>query len=157
MTDALDQAALGGWRGQRDALGEVYRVLRPGGSLLLGVPNRLGFGRAAGAGGERARSYWSYRGLLRRAGFVNIAFYAPLPSHHEPFFILPLGRWRIVNHFVDGLFTAQDYRFKLEARGLGAAYQLAWRLWRVGRRLRLTSLARYVTPSYLIVAQREGR
>jgi hypothetical protein len=52
------------------------------------------------------------------------------------------------------MFAAQDYRSKLEARGLGTVYRLAWTMWRVGRHLRLTGLVRYVVPNYLILAQR---
>lgn len=135
-------------------LGEFGRLLRPGGWLMLAAANRLGFARPRSGANERPWTYWGYERALRRAGFGEIRFYMALPSHEEPFFILPLDRWRLLNHFVDGLFTAQDYRFKLEARGLSAAYRLAWAIWRIGRRLRLTGLARYACPSYLIVARR---
>lgn len=132
-------------------LEESRRILRQGGSLLLGTANRLGFARPPTGPRARLQSYWSYRRTLRRAGFADLQFFAPLPSHREPFFILPLDQWRLLNHFVDGLFTAQDYRFKLQARGLGPAYRLARVLWSVARRLRLTGIARYIMPSYLIV------
>jgi SAM-dependent methyltransferase len=139
-----------------NVLDEVWRLLKPGGWLLLAVPNLLGFARPHGVGHGQPRGCWGYQRAVQRAGFNEPAFYAPLPSHEEPFFIVPLAHWRLLNHFVDGLFTAQDYRFKLEARGLGAAYRMAWWLWRAGRHARLTHLARYVMPGYLIVAQRQG-
>lgn len=157
MLETLEQVVTSDKANGKDAqvavLSEVRRVLQPGGWLLLGVANRLGFARPRADVPQRLQTYWGYRRALRDAGFQHPEFHAPLPSHREPFFILPLHRWRLLNHFVDGLFTAQDYRAKLEARGLGPAYRLAWAVWRVGRRLRLTGLARYVVPSYLILAQ----
>lgn len=158
MLDALEQiGATNGanWKGaQRAMLDEVRRVLRSGGWLLLGVANRLGFARPHAGAPQHLRTYWGYRRALENAGFTELQFHAPLPSHQEPFFILPLDRSRLLNHFVDGMFTAQDYQSKSEARGLGSTYRLAWAMWRVGRRLRLTGLARYIVPSYLILARK---
>lgn len=141
---------------QQQVLAEVHRVLQSGGSLLLGVPNRLGFARAAVDKKQNPRAFWGYRDALRKAGFSNIRFYAPLPSHLEPFFIIPLNRSSLFKHFVDWMFTAQDYRSKLEARGMGAAYHVAWSLWRTGRHLGVAGLAKYVVPSYLILSEKEA-
>ena len=156
LLDALEQLRVSekvSWPlNQSAALESVRRVLARGGSLLVGVPNRLGFPIRRVAG-QHPRTYWGYRHELLQAGFSSLQFYAPLPSQREPFFILPLDRWRLLNHFIDGLFTAQDYRAKLESRGLGSAYRLGWALWRAARRLKLTGLARYAMPGYLITAR----
>jgi SAM-dependent methyltransferase len=159
MLDALEHIGTAGIAGAasrravyRRAMAEVNRVLAPDGKLLLGVPNKLGFARPDAGEPIRTQTYAGYRKTLQRAGFNHIEFYAPLPSHHEPFFILPLARSRLLGHFIQWMFTAQDYRSKLEARGMGAAYQAAWALWRAGRHLRLVGLIKYVVPSYLVVA-----
>jgi hypothetical protein len=87
------------------------------------------------------------------AGFRDLRFYAPLPSEREPFIIVPLEDSRLVEHCLDRLFAARGYRARLEARGLGPTFRLARSLWYVSRRLRLTRLARFVAPSYYVVAQ----
>ena len=162
MLDALEHVSLSGiagstsWRtGTARAMSEVNRVLAPEGKLLLGVPNKLGFARPRSDEPARAQTYGGYRKTLRQAGFHKMEFYAPLPSHIEPFFILPLARPRLLGHFIQWMFTAQDYRSKLEARGMGAAYQAAWALWRAGRQLRLVGLVRHIVPSYLVVAGKQ--
>ena len=162
MLDALEHVGLSGiagatsWRaGTRRALAEVNRVIVLEGKLLLGVPNKLGFARPRSDEPARAQTYGGYRKSLRQAGFQETEFYAPLPSHIEPFFILPLASPRLLGHFIQWMFTAQDYRSKLEARGMGAAYQAAWALWRAGRQLRLVGLVRHIVPSYLVVAGKQ--
>ncbi len=158
MLEAVEHVrATGGthWKtAQYSALVEVTRVLKKSGYALLGVYNRLGIARPPTSGLQRFRTYWGYRQALRKAGFSKIHFYASLPSHREPFFILPLDRPHALNYFANKMFTAQDYRSKLQARGLGPAYRLAFMLQRVGHHLRLMGLARYFLPSYLILAQK---
>jgi hypothetical protein len=158
VLDALESLAGGAraWRGQVELLAEVRRVLRPAGRLLLGVANRFGYGRPRAEARECLRSYWGYRRLLRAAGFGAISFHAPLPSQREPLWIIPLQEASPLRFFVESLFTAHDLGAKLEERGLGGAYALARRLWRLAERVHLTALARYVVPSYLIVAERQA-
>jgi SAM-dependent methyltransferase len=157
LLDAFEQASSNGrdWRtAQQAMLSEVMRVLRTGGWLLLGAVNRLGLARSRDELLTHPRTFWGYRRALRMAGFQAIEFHTPLPSYKEPFFILPLDQARPLDLFIDQIFTAQDYRAKLEERGLGAAYRLAQAAWRTGRRLRISQLARYVVPSYLVLAQK---
>ena len=129
----------------RAALCETRRVLRPGGWLLVTLSNAF----APWLSG----SYWSSRASVREAGFTDVQFYAPLPSHREPFFIVPLERPRLTVHLLDTLFTAASYRARLEARGLGTAFALARSVWYLVRAARLTRLLRCVVPSYCIVAR----
>jgi SAM-dependent methyltransferase len=143
------------WSGSFGAkLGEVKRVLRAGGWILLGVANALGIGRPGTGPTGCVRTYWGYRRALRRAGFARIQFYASLPSHQEPFFILPLDGTQALNYFVARVLNAQDYRMKLEERGLGLLYRIIVSLQHVGQQLGAIALARYFVPSYVIIAQR---
>lgn len=157
LLDSLEQVTTKNgmdWRSAQQAmLTEVKRVLKPGGWLLLGAVNRLGFTRSRDGMFPHPRTFWGYRRALRLAGFQAVEFHAPLPSYKEPFFILPLEQRRPLDLFIDQMFTAQDYRAKLEERGLGSAYRLAQAAWRVGRRLRISRFARYIVPSYLVLAQ----
>jgi SAM-dependent methyltransferase len=136
-------------------LAEVKRVLRQGGSLLLGVANRLGLGRQRNRQ-QQALTYWGCISALKEAGFTPVGFFAALPSYHEPFFIVPLDRMEPVRHFIDSLLAAEDYRAKLEERGLTLIYRLALTGWRVGRRLGLARLIRFAVPSYVVVARAQG-
>lgn len=139
---------------REEILNEIARVLKAGGWLLLGAANRLGLGRRKADQAERICSCWGYRRLLRAAGFASPQFYAPLPSHLEPFFIVPLDHPDVLDHFVGRLLISPEYQSKLNERGLSLVFRLASTMWRVGRHLRLTGLAQYAVPSYLIVAQK---
>ena len=157
LLDVLERAQVRGanWKTiQRKSLDEAKRVLRSGGSLLLDSANRLGFGRAKIESPSYPRTYWGYHQILRNAGFRDIQFYGSLPSHHEPFFILPLRGRRLLKHLIDKMFSAEDYRSKLEERGLGFVYRLAWAMWRMTRHLGVAGLVRYVVPSYVILARK---
>ena len=143
------------WKPARQsALIEVTRVLKKEGCALLGISNRFGIARPPAAQYQHLSSYSGYRHALRKAGFSEIQFYAPLPSHYEPFFILPVNRSQETTFFVNKMFTAQDYRSKLHARGLGPAYRLAFLLQHIGRYLGVMRFARYFFPSYLILARK---
>jgi len=159
LLDAIEQVRApdgGSWkRAQHAALEEARRVLRASGWLLMGVANRLSLPVAPrDAALPRLRTYWGYRTALRNAGFDNVRFYAPLPSHQEPFFVLPLDKSHLLDHFASSAFAAHGYRSKLQARGLASLYRLASVMWRVGRQFRLTGLVRYLFPSYLVLARK---
>ncbi len=106
---------------QEAALKNVFRMLRPGGYLYLGIENRLSMGyfrgwpdphcglpfvtilprplahwyaRRKGHNGYRNYLYSSrgYRKLLRKAGFSQIEIYLALPSYNHPRMLLPLDR-----------------------------------------------------------------
>jgi SAM-dependent methyltransferase len=158
MLEALEHVKSGDgsyWKAaQQSALVEVMRVLKERGSALLGISNRFGIARPPTSGIQHSRTYWGYRQALYKAGFSEVRFYAALPSHREPFFILPLDGAHALNFFVDKMFTAQDYRSKLQARGLGSAYRLAFMLQRLAHHLGFMKFARYFVPTYLILAQK---
>jgi SAM-dependent methyltransferase len=105
---------------QKQALKNVYRVLRPGGYFYLGIENRYSLGyflgypdphcglpwvtilprrladwyarRRGQAEGYRNYLYSSrgYRKLLESVGFNRIEIYLALPSYNHPRFLMPL-------------------------------------------------------------------
>jgi SAM-dependent methyltransferase len=158
VLDALEHvktAAGVHWKAaQHSALAEVTRVLKKRGCALLGISNRFGIARPRTSGLQHRRTYWGCRQALHKAGFSEARFYAALPSHREPFFILPLDGEHALNFFVHKMFTAQDYRSKLQARGLDSAYRLAFMLQRLAHYLGFMKFARYFVPTYLILAQK---
>ncbi|MER3403838.1 MAG: hypothetical protein C4289_00555 [Chloroflexota bacterium] len=146
------------WKNNRYAshlLAELHRVVRDAGWLLISAPNRLGIVRSRREIQSSSQTLWRYRSLLHEAGFADVGFYAPLPSDAEPFFIVPLqSRW-ILEFFMDRILQAEDYRTKLQVRGLSGVFRIVWALWQLSRWLRLTGLARYVVPAYLITARKQ--
>lgn len=104
---------------QESALRNVFRLLRPGGYLYLGIENRLAVGhflgypdphcglpfvtvlprglahwyaRKKGHNGYRNYLYSSrgYRKLLHKVGFTRLEFYLAVPSYNHPRFLIPL-------------------------------------------------------------------
>ena len=104
---------------QEAALANVFRLLRPGGYLYLGIENRLAYGhfigyndphcglplvtilprplahwyaRRKGQSGYRNYLYSSrsYRKLLCKAGFTAVETYVAVPSYNDPRFLIPL-------------------------------------------------------------------
>jgi SAM-dependent methyltransferase len=104
---------------QERALRKVFKLLRPGGYLYLGIENRFSLGcfigypdphcglpfvtvlprplaqlyaRRKGLNSYRNYLYSSrgYRKLLRKVGFNKLEFYLALPSYNHPRFLIPL-------------------------------------------------------------------
>lgn len=140
--------------GPDNLLREMRRVLQPGGSLMVSAPNRIGIMRQGDLHALPERSFWGHRSALEQAGFVQIQFHMPVPSNLEPFFIIPLDKKAPLEHFMDHLFNSQDYRKKLQERGLEAAYSLTKTIWGIVKLIRISKLAPYVAPSYLLVASK---
>lgn len=104
---------------QEAALDRLFRCLRPGGYLYLGIENRMVLGyfygyrdphcglpfvtvlprkiadwyaRKMGLGGYRAYlySHRGYKKLLRKAGFTRIQTYVTIPSYNDPRYLVPI-------------------------------------------------------------------
>jgi len=121
------------------ALKEVNRVLKKDGSLYLAIENRYGLKYFQGAIddhsdlrftnlmprwfanrymkhklGEEYRtytySYWGYKDLIRRAGFIRADFYCPIPSYQEPRYIVDLSSDKVIEYFIQNLFVYNQGR-----------------------------------------------
>jgi SAM-dependent methyltransferase len=123
MNGVLEWAALGGEAAdpeaaQRKLLAKVWELLRPGGSLYIGIENRFAlifliggrdhgqsrgmgvlprplarwYGRLSGVPGRHplTHSPAGYRRLLQQNGFDDIQFYCAFPSYSYPRVLIPL-------------------------------------------------------------------
>jgi len=128
---------------QAAVLRESRRLLRPGGELFLAGANAAHpqhFGRGLSLGGCRR--------AMEREGFRSLRFYGLLPSHWQPFFIIPLGTMGGLQHCLNRLARGYDFSEALRPA--------AWALWRTAAgpalsalgALRLTSAMRWAMPAY---------
>jgi SAM-dependent methyltransferase len=117
-----------------DGLSGLRRMLRPGGTLLLGFSGHWGFLRRGRRMGRAARPASMGR-LLAEAGFGGSRLYAAVPNLDRPAYIFPL-RKRPLQFFL-------QHRF-LGKRGAALLSVLPPRL--------LTRLIPGMLPSYFIVA-----
>lgn len=149
---------------QRRVLGELSRILKPGGHLYIGTKNRFGWPYLKGAADHnrlrfgpvlpRLLADWltqrlygkpyriivdslpGYRGLLRGAGFREPRFYWPLPGYQVPDAFVPL--W-----------GGSD-----EANAPFDATMLPGWKGRAALALRAAGVLKYVVPHFSIVAQK---
>ena len=138
---------------QRSLLSKTYLLLRPGGSLCLGVTNRcsassmLARRRGEDRGTALRHSVFGYRRLLESAGFAEVEAYAAFPSHHHPRMLVPLSD-------PAKLAWASELSLARRARKLGTARRLIHRL------VAIPSIARLACPlsDHLIIwARRPSR
>ncbi len=117
---------------QEKALRGLFRVLKPGGSIYIGIENRTAFFYFLGtkdphsglcfvtlmpraiasfysklARGKDYREYtYSYNGykkILNKAGFRRINFYVPIPSYLNFKYIIPLDSPRAIRYWLSNI------------------------------------------------------
>ena len=154
---------------QRRSLSEAVRVLRPGGSLYIGIENRFGGNYLLGSPDEHtglsyvnvlpravANRYsklaqkreftaftHSYRGLSRmlaEAGFRQVQFWAPIPSYREIRLLEPLSE-RPTN-LVE--VVARQFPHRIPPLLVGLSRLVPTLLWR------------HLSPHFSVVARKEA-
>jgi SAM-dependent methyltransferase len=133
---------------QAKALQKIYRLLKPGGQLYIGIENRLAIGNFIGYPDPHCRLPWvtilprrlahwycksrglshgyrnylyssrGYRKLLRTNGFRNIEIYVALPSYNHPRFLVPM-RNNVFSHCIRNFYeTGRRWPRSLAHRAL---------------------------------------
>jgi len=155
---------------QRRLLQELWRLLRPGGMLYLGIENRYGFpfflGKTAHGDlpfasvlprwlsdalsrslrGEPYRTWThslrAYKRLLQSVGFSSVQFYWPYPSYVRPEFLIPLEERAPLEFFLRWVWRGSSLSRRL-------------RFWAV-RLAHLGGIWKYLVPTFVILASKEG-
>jgi ubiquinone/menaquinone biosynthesis C-methylase UbiE len=163
---------------QEAALRSVLRVLKPGGSVYVGIENRLAFfyflgvrdphnklrfatlmpkslanvySRMAGKGDYRTYIYSirGYRKLFTRSGFNDISFYMPIPGYHYFKYMVPLRGAGIFRYWASRILY---YRVIFSPFAIRFLYALF-------KAMCLTPLKRlfmYLVPDLSIIAVKEN-
>lgn len=167
---------------QKNLLLNVFKVLKPGGHLYIGIENRYGYNYLMGrpdhngvrfvslmprkladiasriVTGAAYRTYQyslgGYAKLLQEVGFCEIEFYAPLPEYHEPHYFLPLENANVTKYFLNNLLDS----FELGSPKMREKYRVQYQIGKLGAKMALalgfTSFVKYVVPSYGILAKK---
>jgi SAM-dependent methyltransferase len=142
---------------QRQLVDRIHRILCPGGTLLLADMNRVGPAQLAGASSRPGtRSVGGYARLLRRAGFDRLRTYALLPSHDEPFFLIPLDQRAPFAFFLREIVANANFGPQLERRGLGLLFRIVRAVAETVPATVLTTMLRSFVPGVAIAARRHA-
>lgn len=154
---------------QKQGLLEIYRVLKPGGTLFIGIENRFGGHYFVGAKDDHSglkftsllprkianwymkrklnqeyrtytHSYSKYKGILRDMGFTNLTFYAALNSYRDCQGIVPLRAPHFLRYYFDHIWS-RIQKWKLI-------------LWEI---CLTVGIGKYFIPSFLILATKEEK
>ncbi len=121
---------------QLACLGEMRRLIAPGGYLYIGIENRYGYRYFGGFRDHsgipftsllprwlasmvmrtlRRKDYRTYtytcggyKALLREAGFSNVFFYHPIPTYRSPDYLVPLEQRNVIKYYVNNLMSVSD-------------------------------------------------
>ena len=130
---------------QKDLLREISRVLRPGGSLYIGIENRFGYKFLLGKPDDHSQvmytsllprfladrrmikikgkpyrtytySYWGLKRLLGKCGFHNVKIALSLPDYRYFKHIIPLESPEAARFYHNRLDQAEAQQFLTEQR-----------------------------------------
>ena len=140
---------------QRLILRRIHNVLRPNGSLFLADLNRLSvvlLAKRQALGNPHTLG--GYRRLLHSVGFRGFRAYSPIPSHLEPFFMVPLDRRPPLTYFLRNILRTQDFRVHVRERGFESRYALTRMMVRWIPATLAPPFAKLFAPSIAILAHK---
>ena len=159
---------------QKRVLKDILRILKPGGSVYIGIENRFAYfyflGKKDPHSGlrfvnlmpRRAADIYSglvkkqkyrtyiyslngYRDLLDKAGFTKIDFYTPLPGYLNFKYLIPLGRKQAMVYWLNNLISERLLFAPFVFRLLFSVVRLLFKT-------PLAGIAGYFVPDFSIVA-----
>lgn len=132
---------------QHDVLVKIFECLKPGGSIYIGIENRLGYGyflggkdhsdlpftslmprwladfvmekknaesrrthQAKGAYRTYTYSYWGYKKVLEKAGFVEVERYLVFPDYNHPAYLVPGHNSQAFRYMVNQLYSGDSLK-----------------------------------------------
>lgn len=179
---AVSHPALPPQQAQLTVLRNLHSLLKPGGHLYIGIENRYGYQYWMGSPDHNGVRYVSllprwladkislrrtgrpyanyqysqggYRQLLRRAGFSDVKFYAPLPQYRNPKFYLPLDSHAVVSHFLAGTFASMALGESVWMKERPRAAGLSSAVLRLASKLPLSRWLNWFAPGFSILARK---
>lgn len=167
---------------QIEMLNEVFKLLKKGGILYIGIENRFGINYLLGGKDHNGLpfvsilprflasiiskrftgnpyttyqySVFGYRELLNKAGFRDIVFYAPLPQYRSPIFYLPLDNSRVINYFFRYLFGMLSNTSASTRKYYGLLYDFGKIISKVMSAVNLSYLAKLFAPGFSVIAKK---
>ncbi|MBN3040847.1 MAG: methyltransferase domain-containing protein [Candidatus Omnitrophica bacterium] len=159
---------------QKKALAEVIRVLKPGGSLYIGVENRLAFFYFLGVKDPHAglrfstlmprfladlyskivrkKSYREYlysynalKRLLKKSGFDEVKIFTPIPSYLNYKYIVPLDSGYPFNYWLKNVLATR-------IPFASAVLRLIFGFLKIIPPVTLVAVLKYFVPDYAIIA-----
>lgn len=156
---------------QKKSIKEIFRVLKPGGALFIGIENRFDLNYFFGALEDHTnlkyislmprflanlymklklkqefRTYTysmpALRTILKKIGFGKIEFLTAFNSYREPDYIFSLEDPRLLRYFLENHRKNNSKNFFKRA---------VWKL------LVKMNIYKFLVPSFLIIAQKAGR
>ncbi|MFK5894475.1 MAG: methyltransferase domain-containing protein [Pseudomonadota bacterium] len=134
---------------QLEALKEIRRILKPGGSLYIGIENRYSVSTIRGrslhfeipfvglfprwfsnAVTKMVRkmphrtyvySLFGYRRILNQSGFNDMDFYWPYPSYHDANYLIPLEPAWVKRYWFSKMMVSRSRKFRIACK-MGLTY-----------------------------------
>lgn len=156
---------------QLKALKEIFRIIKPKGTLYVGIENRFSFlyflGKKDHHGlpftsilprclanllmriikNKRYKTYTyslaGYRSLFKKAGFTKSTFFIPLPTYHKPSYLIPAEKHNPNKYLFNYLLTKNNYKSPF--------YKI---IITIAKYLYPLKLYKYFCPSYSIVVEK---
>jgi len=146
----------------RGIVRRVYNLLSEEGVVSFSIGNRLAFQYLLRRTEKNDRSHFhnifGYKHILQEEGFSDIQFYAPLPDYDGiPLFYVPVENNKAMAYFFHNIFPL----FEMVSPEVKRLYAFDYKIAKIAVRLalssRLTSLAKFFVPGFIIIAKKQER
>lgn len=132
---------------------QLRGCLKEGGALHLIIGNKLLPKKLSEL--FLNHTFWGYKSILRKEGFSDIQFYAPLPNYRgAPMFYVPLEDRHIINYFFKSIFPLFETVSPQKKRQYLLMYPIAKLATRFILAFRLSFMLKFFVPGYCVIAKK---